>query len=143
MGNRFGDFASVKEGKVKFDIKNSKNINADINRRYRRDVDNTGLVSEYDSFDYDKNDIDSSNTDKTWDSWENMQDDTSLQTKSKISNGYEGQTKSIEIGWADPRSPARKFACISNRCTEVSNLYSMLIIVRKQFLIYILAPNEI
>ena len=143
MGNRFGDFASVKEGKVKFDIKNSKNINADINRRYRRDVDNTGLVSEYDSFDYDKNDIDSSNTDKTWDSWENMQDDTSLQTKSKISNGYEGQTKSIEIGWADPRSPARKFACISNRCTEVSNLYRMLIIVRKQFLIYILAPNEI
>ena len=143
MGNRFGDFASVKEGKVKFDIKNSKNINADINRRYRRDVDNTGLVSEYDSFNYDMSDTDASKTDKAWDSWENMLDDTSLGTKSKTSNGYEGQTDSIESGWADPQTPARKFACISNRCTEVSNLYSISIIVRKEFSIYDLIPNKI
>ena len=62
-----------------------------------------------------------------------MLDDTSLGTKSKTLNGHEGQTDSIESGWADPQSPARKFACISNRCTEVSNLYSMPIIVRKEF----------
>ena len=120
IGNRFGNIALAKEPKIKFDIKHRNNINAEINSRYRRDVENTGLVSEYDSFDYD--DIDSSKTDKTWDSWENMLDDTSLGTKSKTLNGHEGQTDSIESGWADPQSPARKFACISNRCTEVSNL---------------------
>ena len=131
IGNRFGNIASVKEPKTKFDIKHSNNINDGINRRYRRDVDNTGLVSEYDSFDYDDTDI--PKTDKTWDSWENMLDDTPLGTESKTSNGHEGQIDSIESGWANPRSPPRQFACISNRCTEVSNLYSMPIIVRKEF----------
>ena len=143
MGNRFGNIASVKEPKIKFDIKQGNTINDDINRRYRRDVDNTGLVSEYDSFNYDMSDTDASKTDKAWDSWENTLDDTSLGTKSKTSNGYEGQTDSIESGWADPRAPARKFACISNRCTEVSNLYSMSIFVKKEFLIYVLVPNKI
>ena len=141
MGNRFGKISSVKNPKMKFDIKHSNSISDDINRRYRRDVDNTGLVSEYDSFDYD--DTDSSKTDNTWDSWENMLDDTSLGTKSKTLNGHEVQTDSIESGWADPRTPARKFACISNRCTEVSNLYSISIIVRKEFSIYDLIPNKI
>ena len=136
MGNRFGNIASAKEPKINFDIQYSNNINADLNRRYRRDVDNTGTVSEYDSFDY--GDTDSPKTDKTWDSWENMfDDDTSLGTKSKASNGYEGETDSIESGRTDPRAPYRKYACINNRCTEVSNLYSMSTIVLEGIFIMI------
>ena len=71
-----------------------------------------------------------------------MLDDTSLGTKSKTSNGHEGQTDSIESGWADPQLPARKFACISNRCTEVSNLY-MSIFARKEFFNHDWVPNKI
>ena len=64
-------------------------------------------------------------------------DDTSLGTKSKASNGYEGERDSIESSRADPRAPYRNYACISNRCTEVSNLYSMSTIVLEGIFIMI------